>query len=104
MPAPHHLTVEVMIDKYEIEELSPRVFAELKHMGIIAEKTSVLHEHHSDVRPGWPILTTDFHEISGAAMDMAQQAASNVTFVGRGKNENSHFMHVVLEDLYRALS
>lgn len=104
VPAPHHLTVEVMIDDYTIEDLSPRVFAELKVMGIVPDEAKVLHEHHNDVRPGWPILTTDFHEIAGAAMDKAQQAASNVTFAGRGKNENSHFMHMVLEDLYRALT
>lgn len=104
VPAPHHLTVEVMIDDYQIDDLSPRVFAEMKAMGIIPDNANILHEFHQDIRPGWPILTQDFHETAGALLDKATQTASNVTFAGRGKKENSHFMHAVLEDLYHALS
>ena len=33
VPAPHHLTVEVLIDDYNVAELACQVFSELKHIG-----------------------------------------------------------------------
>lgn len=101
---PHHLTVEVMIDDYDADELTNRVFQELKTTGIIPEEAKALYTAHTDIRPGWPILTTGFKESAKTAFDLAAQTAGNVTFVGRGKSENSHFLHVVLEDLYRCLN
>ena len=103
VPPPHHLTVVVIIDAYDAGDLTDRVFQELKTTGIIPKEARMLYTSHRDIRPGWPILTTGFKENAKAAFDLAQQAANNVSFVGRGKNGTSHFMHEVLEDLYRSL-
>jgi protoporphyrinogen oxidase len=104
VPAPHHLTVEVMIDDYDIDDLSSRVFGELKQMGLVPGDANILYQSHEDIIPGWPILTTEFEQTVRDAFDLAEKSASNVTFVGRGKSENSHFQNVVLEDLYHALN
>ena len=96
--------VEVLIDDYNVAELACQVFSELKHMGIVPEQAKILSKHHIDIRPGWPILTTGFKKTAQDAIELAQESASNVIFVGRGKDHNSHFMYMVLEDLYRALT
>jgi len=102
-PAPHHLTVEVMIDQYQIDELRDKVFRELKTMGLVPESASILDSSHTDIRPGWPIITTEFEQNAESNLQLAKDKASNVTFVGRGKGENAHFLTAVLEDLYNSL-
>ena len=101
-PAPHHLTVEVIIDQFEIDHLKPIIFAELKKMDLIPKKSRVLESSHSVIKPGWPIITKGFKDSAAEAFHLAAKSAHNVTFVGRGKNENSHFSHEILEDLYQA--
>ena len=71
-------------------------------MDLIPKKSRVLESSHSVIKPGWPIITKGFKDSAAEAFHLAAKSAHNVTFVGRGKNENSHFSHEILEDLYQA--
>jgi len=101
--APHHLTVEVITERDDPDRLSSEVFSELKAMGVVLDKTKILWQEQTCITPGWPIITKDFSENSLKILELAEGVASNVTFAGRGKGENSHFMFEVLEDLYKNL-
>ena len=102
VPAPHHLTVEVIIDSYEIDNLRDRVFNELKQMGLIPKTAKILESSCKQVLPGWPIFTKDYEEKADIPLERAKAIAKNVIFVGREKARKEHFSNVVLEDLYRS--
>lgn len=73
-------------------------------MGIVPADAKTLYSNHSVVRPGWPIITKDFSDSSDALAELAEAHAGNVTFVGRGKGTNAHFLGEVLENVYTSLS
>ena len=72
-------------------------------MGIIPEGVNTLYSNFSLVRPGWPIITCNFLDDADSLLGLAQENGKNVTFVGRGKGPNAHFLAEVLEDVYEAL-
>jgi len=100
---PHHLTVEVFSEEEDLDVLRNRVTQELITMGIIPKENKTLHFNSLEVRPGWPIITNDFFDKADETLSLAQGVANNITFVGRGKGPNSHFMVEVLEQVYGAL-
>jgi protoporphyrinogen oxidase len=103
-PPPHHLTVEVLTDSDDIEGLVPRAAADLQMMGIVPANAKILYSGVSAVRPGWPIITNDFANNADEILSLAQENGWNVTFAGRGKGANAHFMNEILEGVFMTLS
>ena len=103
-PPPHHLTVEILIEEYDLDQLKGKIFEELKFMGIIKPTTCILEFRSKEISPGWPIFTYGHRENSDKLLEQAEKLAENVVFLGRSKGRVQQFSDTVIEELFIKLN
>lgn len=86
----------------DMEELSSKVFSELKEMQVIPQSATKLNSSHNLQVNGFPIPTMDFIANSARQNAMAESSCTNIRIFGRG-NGRTWFMNDIIADIYQTL-
>lgn len=99
----HACCVEVIGNEADIKQSSlHQVFQELKAMGLLEPKTTVVHQEAKVARAGFPVLTNAFFSQTVALREFLLKNIKNLTLVGKGSGK-AFFTQDVLKDVYETI-